>query len=201
MHEILFATLTYQLICVVLAPWLSTWLFPRIYPALPRRTRLNWDVHVVSMTQSIAINALALWVMAVDEERGSMGWEQRVWGYDGAGGMIQGFAAGYFLWDLLVCLRWVDVFGWGMLAHAVAALVVFSLGFVSNAPVFTSGLGSKQISSSYYPFHLYLFAVCFLTFSDTDNSAPLSISTAQPSFSTSSHPPSSTSTGSSTKCT
>lgn len=128
-HELLLATLTYQLICVVFAPLLSTYFFPRIYPTLPRRTRLNWDVHVVSMVQSIVVNGLALWVMWVDEERGSMGWEERVWGYDGAGGMIQGFAAGYFLWDLLVCVRWVGVFGWGMLAHAVAALVVFSLGF------------------------------------------------------------------------
>lgn len=150
MHELLFATLTYQFINVVLAPRLSTWLFPTIYPALPRRTRLNWDVHVVSMTQSIAINALALWVMAVDEERGSMGWEQRVWGYDGAGGMIQGFAAGYFLWDLLVCVRWVDVFGWGMLAHAVAALVVFSLGFVS-APLFYAASAPTRTP----PFHPY----------------------------------------------
>ncbi|MCJ1466760.1 hypothetical protein MMC07_005380 [Pseudocyphellaria aurata] len=128
-HELLLATCTYQLICTVVAPILSSYFFPRIYPTLPRRTRLNWDVHVVSMVQSIVVNGLALWVMWVDEERGAMGWEERVWGYDGAGGMIQGFAAGYFLWDLLVCLRWVDVFGWGMLAHAVAALVVFSLGF------------------------------------------------------------------------
>ena len=61
-----------------------------------------------------------------------MGWEERVWGYDGAGGMIQAFAAGYFLWDLMICIRWIGVFGWGLLAHAVAALVVFSLGFVSQ---------------------------------------------------------------------
>lgn len=61
-----------------------------------------------------------------------MGWEERVWGYDGAGGMIQGFAAGYFLWDFMICMRWLGVFGWGLLAHAVAALVVFSLGFVSQ---------------------------------------------------------------------
>ena len=60
-----------------------------------------------------------------------MGWEERVWGYTGAGGMIQGFAAGYFLWDLIMCAGNVAVFGWGLLAHAVAALVVFSLGFVS----------------------------------------------------------------------
>lgn len=60
-----------------------------------------------------------------------MGWEERVWGYTGASGMIQGFAAGYFLWDLFTCAGNVGVFGWGLLAHAVAALVVFSLGFVS----------------------------------------------------------------------
>ena len=60
-----------------------------------------------------------------------MGWEERVWGYTGAGGMIQGFAAGYFLWDLCVSVTHVNVFGWGLLAHAVSALVVFSLGFVS----------------------------------------------------------------------
>lgn len=60
-----------------------------------------------------------------------MDWAGRVWGYTGGGGMIQGFAAGYFLWDLCVCVAHVDVFGWGLLAHAVAALVVFSLGFVS----------------------------------------------------------------------
>ena len=58
-------------------------------------------------------------------------WEQRVWGYTGAGGMVQAFAAGYFLWDLGVCLRNFRMFGVGLLAHAVAALVVFSFGFVS----------------------------------------------------------------------
>ena len=45
--------------------------------------------------------------------------------------MIQGFAAGYFLWDLVVSWKYLDLFGWGLLAHAISALVVFSLGFVS----------------------------------------------------------------------
>ena len=130
-HELLFATLAYHLICTVVSPVLSARLFPTVYPTLPPRTKLNWDVHVVSLTQAVAINGLALWVMWVDTERGGMGWEERVWGYDGAGGMIQGFAAGYFLWDLIICVRFLEVFGWGLLAHAVAALVVFSLGFVS----------------------------------------------------------------------
>lgn len=56
---------------------------------------------------------------------------ERVWGYTGAAGMIQGMAAGYFLWDLVVTLQNVRLFGFGMLAHATSALIVFSFGFVS----------------------------------------------------------------------
>lgn len=130
-HELLLSTLFYHVICTTISPIFSRVLFPKIYPSLPARTRLNWDVHVVSLTQSVIINTLALWVMWTDGERKAMGWKERVWGYDGAGGMIQAFAAGYFLWDLMICIRWLSVFGWGLLAHAVAALVVFSLGFVS----------------------------------------------------------------------
>ena len=63
-----------------------------------------------------------------------MDWEGRVYGYTGAGGMLQGFAAGYFLWDLCVCITNVSVFGPGLLAHAIAALTVFSFGFVSCLP-------------------------------------------------------------------
>ena len=55
---------------------------------------------------------------------------QRVWGYTGATGMVQGFSAGYFLWDLGVCMADVGVHGWGALTHAAAALTVSLLGFV-----------------------------------------------------------------------
>ena len=46
--------------------------------------------------------------------------------------MVQGLATGYFLWDLMISLVNVKLFGPGMLAHAVSALVVFSFGFVSS---------------------------------------------------------------------
>ena len=138
-HELLLATFIYTFICTIVSPLLSTALFPKLYPNFPRRTRLNWDVHVVSLLQSLFINFAALWVMWVDDERKQMGWEERVWGYSGAGGMIQGFAAGYFLWDLGICFRYRSVFGLGLLAHAIAALVVFSFGFVSY-----------QLSPSYF---------------------------------------------------
>ncbi|KAL2684923.1 hypothetical protein Neosp_006016 [[Neocosmospora] mangrovei] len=81
------------------------------------------------MVQSCLINGLAIWVMFTDNEIKNMTWEERIWGYTGAAGFIQALAAGYFLWDLIVTSLNLDVFGLGTLAHAIAALLVYSLGF------------------------------------------------------------------------
>ena len=135
-HEVIFAFLLYQNIELIVSPRLSTWLFPNIYPKLNRRTRINWDVHVVSLVQSCLINTVALWVMFTDEERYDMKHSaiERIHGYTGASGLIQAFAAGYFLWDFIVSSRHLSVFGLGIWAHALSALIVFSFGFV-GAPM------------------------------------------------------------------
>ncbi|KAM5356352.1 hypothetical protein ACJ41O_002998 [Fusarium nematophilum] len=128
-HEVLAAALLYSVIFWPISPWLSNLLAPEHYSKLPRKRRLNWDAHVVSMVQSTLINGLAIWVMFADSELRNMNWEERVWGYTGAAGFIQALAAGYFLWDLVVTSLNLDVFGLGTLAHAIAALLVYSLGF------------------------------------------------------------------------
>jgi hypothetical protein len=132
-HEVLFSFVFYQTTQSIVSPVLSTYLFPSIYPKLTRRTRINWDVHVVSLVQSLLINTLALWVMFKDGERYGMKHSavERIYGYTGASGLIQGFATGYFVWDLVVSTRYLKIFGPGIWAHAVTALAVFSLGFVS----------------------------------------------------------------------
>lgn len=129
-HEVLFAFSLYHTVSAYIAPWLSVRLFPSYYPKFNERTKLNWNVHIVSLVQSCLINTMALWVIFKDEERKSMSWEEKIWGYTGASGLIQGFAGGYFLWDFFITTQHINVFGLGMLAHAVSALFVFSLGFV-----------------------------------------------------------------------
>ncbi|RMZ77962.1 hypothetical protein DV738_g4117, partial [Chaetothyriales sp. CBS 135597] len=131
LHEVLFAYLFYQTTEVLISPWLSAWLFPKVYPTLSPRTRINWDVHVVSLFQSCLINAMALWVMFVDGERAEMKHSniERVYGYTGACGMIQALACGYFIWDLIVSTRHISIFGIGIWFHAISALFVFSFGF------------------------------------------------------------------------
>ena len=146
-HEILFAALLYLATQKFFSPWISNLLAPRTYAGLSRRARINWDVHVVSFVQSLIICSLSLYILFFDEERnsfkwdglssggkgggdGNTGYEQRIWAYYGSGGLVQSMALGYFLWDLWMCSLNVEVFGYGMLAHAVSAVSVFSLGYV-----------------------------------------------------------------------
>jgi hypothetical protein len=131
-HEIVAGWICYHLIYTTVSPAISAWLFPAVYPHLPPRTTINWNVHVTSFIQSSIITTSALFVIWSDEERRELDWAGRIWSYSGAGGVVQGFAAGYFLWDLVASVMHLDVLGWGSLAHAVSALVVTFLGFVSS---------------------------------------------------------------------
>jgi hypothetical protein len=130
-HEVVGSFTLYTFINKAVAPVISRKLFPVRYSKLSRERKINWDVHVVSLSQSVLIDVLALYVMWTDEERKNMNWEQRIWGYTGGAGMIQGLATGYFLWDLMVSVLNYKLFGMGMIAHAISALLVFSFGFVS----------------------------------------------------------------------
>ena len=130
-HEIVIAFCVYEIVNSLISSVFSSRLFSTSYPRLSRKSKINWNVHFVSMVQSCFINSVALWVMFTDNERSSMDATERVWGYTGASGMVQGFSAGYFLWDLIASIKDVDVHGWGALIHAASALAVTCLGFVS----------------------------------------------------------------------
>lgn len=176
-HEVAVAYAIYHTTNKYISPAVSRYFFPRIYPSFNARTKLNWDVHVVSFVQSVLICGLALWVMWADTARAEMDPRERVYGYTGASGLIQAFAGGYFLWDLVITVQNVKIFGIGMLFHAISALCVFSLGFVSAS-------GGMDAWSTEY-----------------NHSARSSTSTHPPSSSTNSPRPSSIFTGSATSST
>ncbi|CZT09421.1 hypothetical protein WAI453_003253 [Rhynchosporium graminicola] len=154
-HEVLISFFGYTFINVWLGPQISKRIFPVKYAKLSPERRINWDVHVVSLVQSTTINLLALWVMFNDEERKNMDWQQRIWGYTGAAGMVQGMATGYFLWDLMVTLQNVRLFGFGMLAHALSALVVFSFGFRPFVNFYGCTFILYELSSPFLNFHWF----------------------------------------------
>ncbi|KAF1840854.1 DUF887-domain-containing protein [Cucurbitaria berberidis CBS 394.84] len=128
-HEILLGFLGYHVILHVLSPAISQLVCPKTYRGFNKRTRLNWDIHWVSMIQALFINTAALWVIFKDGERHDMDWRGRLWGYTPASGMVQGFAAGYFLWDLQVSAQYISISGLSALLHAIGALAVTCIGF------------------------------------------------------------------------
>ena len=134
-HEVLLAFCLYNALNTYISPALSRRFFPATYPNLSPKTKVNWDVHMASMFQAIFICSAALWIVLGDEERKNMNARERIWGYTGAMGMTQAFAAGYFAWDVLVSSMHLDVLGPGSLAHAISALIVTCLGFVSPTHV------------------------------------------------------------------
>lgn len=129
-HEILYACALYHFIFAYLAPPLSSLLLPNSYTKLSYKSKLRWNMHCASMVQSVAISILAPLIMMIDKERKSMNLEERMWGYTGAAGLVQALATGWFLFDLIVMIRYLDVFGLGMLAHASSCLLTYTLGFV-----------------------------------------------------------------------
>lgn len=134
-HEILLGFLAYHFILYGLSPAISRLICPKTYAGFNRRTQLNWDVHWVSMIQALFINAAALYVIFTDPERKEMDWKGRLWGYTPASGMVQGFAAGYFLWDFQICLQHFSICGVGALVHAIGALAITCIGFVRVHPL------------------------------------------------------------------
>lgn len=132
-HEILFAVVVYHTIFEYLAAPLSSHFFPKHYTALNKESKLRWNMHCASMVSCCFITTCALTVISVDKERSGMNLEQRVWGYTGAAAMVQAFATGYFVFDFIVMIRYLDVFGTGMLMHAISCVITYTLGFVCSS--------------------------------------------------------------------
>ncbi|KAG0647918.1 putative TLC domain-containing [Hyphodiscus hymeniophilus] len=155
LHEIAFAWASYRFIYTTVSPRASEWLFPSVYAQLPTRTAISWNVRVTSLIQSSFITAFALWVIWKDGERSEMNWVGRIWGYTGAGGAVQGFAAGYFLWDLVASIVHINVLGWGSLAHAISALLVTSVGFHPFANYYGLNFILYEISTPFLNIHWF----------------------------------------------
>ena len=133
-HEVIISYVFYTLLNTVIAPRSSAFLLPRTYGTFPSRTKLQWNIHITSFINSTFVSMAALYVLYVDQDRLSETWEERMWGYTGLGGMVQAFGAGYFVWDVQVCLSNLETLGVMDLFHAVVALSIAILGLVCRLP-------------------------------------------------------------------
>lgn len=122
LHIVLGAAIFYQLI-FILSPLLCSPF--KSYTTLRTRSKINWDIHLVSMVQSILICWLAYLALGDPKLKAD-----RVFGYSPFGADVSALACGYFVWDTYVSVRYVRLFGVGFALHGIASLAVFLFGFV-----------------------------------------------------------------------
>lgn len=132
-HEVLASYIFYTILNTFLAPRISARLLPTAYAQFPRRTKLQWNIHVTSFLNPTLVSVGVLFVLFADRDRKNETWEERMWGYTRSGGMVQALGAGYFVWDSQMCAMNIKVLGVTDLLHAVVALSIAILGFVCLA--------------------------------------------------------------------
>jgi hypothetical protein len=93
---------------------LSPYLFPRTFSNMSTRTRIHWDLHVVSLIHSAVVAPLITYFWLYMDDK-----VDRIFGYQYELGQLYALPLGYFVWDVIVSLRYE---GPAFILHGVLGL-------------------------------------------------------------------------------
>lgn len=122
-HEIVMAFAFYQSL-FVLSGIISPIIWKKELRSLSAKNRIDFDIHVVSQFQAVIVVPLAFLCFNDPILSANI-----ITSYTPWTGCLGALATGYFIWDLIICTRYVKLFGVGFLMHAMCALFVFVQGF------------------------------------------------------------------------
>ncbi|KAI6131947.1 DUF887-domain-containing protein [Pisolithus croceorrhizus] len=103
------------------SPVVSRVLFPVSYGKANRKTRNNWDAHVVSLVHAALIVALSLRCLDIPTLS-----SDRAFGFHKGSTFVSAIACGYFIWDATEAI--VHYTEFGFVLHGIACFSVFMLG-------------------------------------------------------------------------
>ncbi|KAI5962828.1 hypothetical protein KGF57_001397 [Candida theae] len=148
-HEIVAAAVFYFTLQAIVKP-LATRILGKTYTSLPKKTQIDFDIHVVSMVQSIISIVITYYHF------NNPHWRNRsndpvnsLLGSTPFGSMGSAISIGYFVWDMWVCVRYFDIFGVGFLFHGAAAFFVIACALI---PYCQPWLGSFLVFELSTPF-------------------------------------------------
>lgn len=113
--SVLFFTVTYYL-----SPLISSLIAPK-YRTLPARVQKDWNSRVVALVHACIVSYGTFTTLFSHPEL----YDNRVSLYVDDADWYISIAAGYFLWDLIVTVLNLSVFGFGFLMHALVCFVVY----------------------------------------------------------------------------
>jgi hypothetical protein len=91
------------------------------YSHLPKVSQIDWSTRVVSMAHACIVLPLSVYAVYFEGELPKdVIFKTSYWS-----NMVCAISGGYFVWDLLICLKHLSVIGYGFLLHAVYCGIVF----------------------------------------------------------------------------
>ncbi|SCU93403.1 LAME_0F03686g1_1 [Lachancea meyersii CBS 8951] len=127
-----------------LAPAINRRVFGTHYTkCTDRSTRINFDIHTVSMVQCVVSLSLTAPILRQPLAASVSTFQ------DPFNSMVAALTCGYFLWDVCVCVKHFSQFGVGFLGHALASLYVF---VIALRPFCQSWVGKFLIFEASTPF-------------------------------------------------
>lgn len=142
-----------------LSAQLSPKIFPKTFAKFNRKTRIGWDIHVVSFVHAAIITPLAARIWWKARQTNALGIQthplavDRLYGYDYEAAQVYAIAQGYFVWDSVVSILHE---GPGFIAHGLVALIAFTLVY---HPIFMyDGMGFLlwELSTPFLNIHWFL---------------------------------------------
>ena len=149
LHVLLLSACFYHSIYIIssiVSPYFSH------YRALDRRTKVNWDIHAVSMVQAIVILYLIYRVYVYDVDIR----KDKIFGFSNYAGDVYATACGYFLWDALISTYYISWFGFGFVFHGIASLQIFLFSYAPFLQYWGPAFLLFEASTPFLNIHWYL---------------------------------------------
>ncbi|AJR55051.1 Topoisomerase I damage affected protein 4 [Saccharomyces cerevisiae] len=122
LHEIIFSFVFYQLAFSVVAPFLNKVVFRKHYTTIrDPLLKIDFDVHTVSMIQAVVSNTVLLPTLTTPMHYNVVTYT------DSYSSMVSSLSAGYFIWDLTMCVRYFKLYGLEFTGHAIGSVYVMLL--------------------------------------------------------------------------
>lgn len=118
LHEIVYAFIFYQVISSYIAPRVNKLIFGERYTSIKdQKVKIDFDIHIVSMVQAFVSLYIIYPVLFFPCFKFNVATYQNDYC-----SMVTALSAGYFIWDLIVCLKYIHIYGFQFLIHAIVAL-------------------------------------------------------------------------------
>ncbi|KAI9244285.1 TLC domain-containing protein [Phascolomyces articulosus] len=103
---------------------ISPLLFPKTFQFFKGYTPTNWHIHVVSSFHSVLISVGSICILFDGELA-----KNKLFGYSPWAATIYSISCGYFIWDIIMAVRYMKYQGVSMVCHGIAGFIVIFMAY------------------------------------------------------------------------